>query len=418
MYTMKTLIGPCGYRSLNRRKKRPVRRFEASTLVLLCFILSSSIPEICCTDPYRTLGVTRNASQKEIQKRYRELCLRYHPDKNSKGEEKFKQVQAAYEMIKSPESRRHYEYFDATGSTSSGTANRAYQQQSYGPYGSDPLAEALFRAFGGPAFASPSRPPSSFFSGGQRGMPSPPMPAEISFRSIYVQKVKVPLEELYRGVTTLHLDLRENLWTRYRAAWRGKVLLLSLYQGLMYSTPFWRASKIAAAIVALFVSHLTVPRPDPGRKFSASLKPGSKGGKTTVRFASTTYKEPEIVFEIEEDRHPIYARVGNDLHTSVTVSTEEAEEGCMRRIPALDPSDPPIELVIPPGKFMYTTIDEEQTHQNQPHNNNSHTIRVRGRGWPIRHAPDVFLYGDLVVTVIVQKPPRRQRKRRKNSAAD
>lgn len=386
--------------------------------LVLFFIHSSCIPTIYCTatttDPYRILGVSRNASQKEIQKRYRELCLLYHPDKNSKGEERFKQIQSAYEKVKTQESRRQYDFFDATTRSTTG---------------SDPLAEALFRAFGNPSYTTRTTTARTWHTSfSPRGMPSPAMPEEISFRSIYVQKVRVPLDVLYKGVTTLPLPLKDNLWTRYRAAWRGKVLLLSLYQGLIYSSPIWRASKVAATIVLFFVTHLTVPHPDRDRQFTATLRPGSKGGKTTVRFASKTYKEPEIIFRIEEDRHPIYRRVDNDLHTSVTISSEEAEDGCIRRISGIDPTDPPIELVIPPGKFRYirSTEDEkhrqeEKQHQKKKTNdqsyNTSQIIRVHGRGWPIRHEPDVYLYGDVIVTVIVKKPSRRhQRKRRKNSA--
>ena len=56
-------------------------------------------------DPYSVLGVTRDASDEEIKKAYRRLSRKYHPDANinnpdqEKAEEKFKQVQQAYEQI-------------------------------------------------------------------------------------------------------------------------------------------------------------------------------------------------------------------------------------------------------------------------------------------------------------------------------
>ena len=57
------------------------------------------------TDPYQVLGVPRNASDDEIKKAYRALSRKYHPDANvnnpnkEQAEEKFKQVQQAYDQI-------------------------------------------------------------------------------------------------------------------------------------------------------------------------------------------------------------------------------------------------------------------------------------------------------------------------------
>lgn len=54
------------------------------------------------TDPYQILGVTPNASDDEVKKAYRNLCRKYHPDKNpgnQAAEDMFKIVQEAYETI-------------------------------------------------------------------------------------------------------------------------------------------------------------------------------------------------------------------------------------------------------------------------------------------------------------------------------
>ena len=53
-------------------------------------------------DPYQTLGVKKDASQQEIQKAYRRLAKKLHPDLNpgnKRAEEQFKEVSAAYDLL-------------------------------------------------------------------------------------------------------------------------------------------------------------------------------------------------------------------------------------------------------------------------------------------------------------------------------
>ena len=64
------------------------------------------------TDPYKTLGVDRKASDDEIKKAYRKLARQYHPDTNhgdKEAEERFKEVQGAYAILSDPEKRKQYD---------------------------------------------------------------------------------------------------------------------------------------------------------------------------------------------------------------------------------------------------------------------------------------------------------------------
>ena len=63
-------------------------------------------------DLYKVLGVSRGASQEEIRRSYRKLAREHHPDANrddKDAEERFKEIQHAYEILSNPEKRRQYD---------------------------------------------------------------------------------------------------------------------------------------------------------------------------------------------------------------------------------------------------------------------------------------------------------------------
>src|SRR5438874_13521397 len=66
-------------------------------------------------DYYETLGVSRTASEEEIKKAFRKLARKYHPDvaKGKGTEEKFKEINEAYEVLGDPAKRKKYDELGA-----------------------------------------------------------------------------------------------------------------------------------------------------------------------------------------------------------------------------------------------------------------------------------------------------------------
>ena len=66
---------------------------------------------------YNTLGVSQRAEAEEIKKAYKKLARKYHPDRNpgdEAAEERFKQINAAYDVLSDPVTRRNYDLYGAS----------------------------------------------------------------------------------------------------------------------------------------------------------------------------------------------------------------------------------------------------------------------------------------------------------------
>lgn len=110
-------------------------------------------------DPYKIIGVNKDATSSEIKKKYYQLAKEFHPDTNKdpKAKEKFVEIQNAYEILSDETKRRNYDQF----------GDESQQQQN--PYGG-------FGGFqGGNPFGGSGNPFEDllrgFGSGGTRGNP-------------------------------------------------------------------------------------------------------------------------------------------------------------------------------------------------------------------------------------------------------
>ena len=92
-------------------------------------------------DYYKTLGVNRDATLEEIKKAYRQLALKYHPDRNpgdKEAEERFKEITEAYDVLSKPDKRRRYDAGGMSGNFSS----------PFMDFGIDDALRVFFDAFG------------------------------------------------------------------------------------------------------------------------------------------------------------------------------------------------------------------------------------------------------------------------------
>ncbi len=69
---------------------------------------------MAASDYYKTLGINKDASDKQVKQAYRKMARKYHPDVNSgekAAEEKFKKINEAYEVLSDPEKRKKYDRY-------------------------------------------------------------------------------------------------------------------------------------------------------------------------------------------------------------------------------------------------------------------------------------------------------------------
>jgi len=144
---------------------------------------------------YETLGVSENATASEIKKAYRKLAKKYHPDMNKEAsaEEKFKEINAAYEVLGDEQKKAQY---DMHGDDMFGGQN--FHDFAQGQGAGVDINDILNQMFGGGAarggFGGASGFPGGGFSGGFGGHAAPDLDLEanlsVDFRTAILGGVK------------------------------------------------------------------------------------------------------------------------------------------------------------------------------------------------------------------------------------
>lgn len=100
---------------------------------------------------YETLGVDKNASDEEIKSAYRKLAKKYHPDLNKdnpQAQEKFKEINQAYEVLGDKEKRSNYDKFGSADGNPFGNAGQGFSEGGFGGF-EDIFSNIFGGGFGG-----------------------------------------------------------------------------------------------------------------------------------------------------------------------------------------------------------------------------------------------------------------------------
>lgn len=157
-------------------------------------------------DYYKNLGVSRKAGADDIRKAYRKLAMQYHPDKNpgdKKAEEKFKEINEAYQVLSDDKKRAHYDQLGSAYTdfrTSGGRPGDFRWDDWGGARGSSTNVEDMF---GGGGFSDFFR---TIFGEAMRSSAR----GQAAGQPGYQQEVQISFKEAYEGTTRqLQTDRRK-----------------------------------------------------------------------------------------------------------------------------------------------------------------------------------------------------------------
>jgi len=254
-------------------------------------------------DPYEVLGVSKSASSDEIQKAYRKLSKKFHPDRNpgdKQADSSYKEVQEAYEILGDATKKANFDQFGFAGVPQGGFPGGGFQGGFPGggfpggfPGGAggmniDPeMAEELFKRFTGGGGGSEGPDLGDFFNTGRRTRkPRARRPAAAPVEA----EVTVPFEVAARG---------------------GNV---SLEVG--------------------------------GRRIDVKIPAGFEDGKK-LRVPAEATGSGDVILKVHIAPHSFFRREGSDVLLDVPISLSEAVTGTKVEVPTV--TGERLEVKVRPG---------------------------------------------------------------------
>lgn len=294
-------------------------------------------------DYYQVLGVGRDAGTEDIQRAYRTLARRYHPDinKDPGAEERFKQVNEAYAVLSDPKSRARYDRFGANWRQ----VPEDYDERAGSPFGAGGGGRRVHVDFGGGDFAG--FPGGGFPGGGGLG--------------------GVDLDDLLGG---LFGGGRGGGFGRARTPGADSEAEITLSVEDAYSGGRRRISLDTAAGTRSY--EVNIP---PGVTEGQRIRLAGQGGA-----GSGGGPSGDLYLRVRLAPHPRYRVDGRDITVDMPVTPWEAALGASVTV---DTPAGPARLELPPGS------------------SSGRRLRLRGRGMPNpRGTP-----GDLYAEVKIMVPP-------------
>jgi len=165
-------------------------------------------------DYYQILGVSRNATEKELKEAYRKLVRKYHPDLNpnnrEEAEKKFREINEAYEVLSDPEKRKLYDKYGENWKNINYNNNYEYQQNnSYNYKAYKDLEEILQEIFG--TIGNNKRKKTTFFDFSDIFSST----YENSYNNQTIPEIEVyfTLEEVYNGTRkTIPININNRIF--------------------------------------------------------------------------------------------------------------------------------------------------------------------------------------------------------------
>jgi len=338
-------------------------------------------------DYYEILGVPRNASEEEIKKAYRKLAIKYHPDKNpgnKEAEEKFKEINEAYEVLSDKEKRQRYDQFGHAGVGSSAASDGAGGFYGGANVNMDDIFSHFENIFG-----------ESFgFSGRSSGR------RKARGGDIKIN-VKLNLNEIATGVSK-KIKIKKQVVCNSCSGTGAK-------NGRLSTCPTCKGSgvivKVQQTILGAMQTRTTCPTCNgqgsiPSEKCNVCYGNGVVWGEEIVSFNIPAGVEDgmelslrgkghaapnggvagDLIIHIEEEPHPYFKREGNNLIYHLFISFPDAALGASIEVPTLD------------GKARIKI---------EPGTQSGKLLRLRGKGLPSING---YGKGDIIIDVNVFVP--------------